>query len=310
MPNAYLDQFDFTRAPHGLEYLSLLGNSARFTSAQTAGATSLTVPTSGAQSITVQLNQFDRVTILDGSNTEVVQVGAAGAAVGASSIPLLAGTSLQFTHAIGVAWCSDGTSGSLADQIVNASAWIENTICNQPLLQTTWTNEQLFLPSMRASINNEGILHFRPRHWPVSSLTALSIATTAVSSTAYDPSQAFIDSDKQVCAIPNLVPLPSQGQPVPAPYPITPQLSRSASAQLTITYQSGFAYSALPGEVKEVAILAVSDLLAKRQNPLGADQQRQGDVQIISTLRGDLSGESLLIKRAKGMLAHYIVSPF
>src|SRR5579864_5000548 len=170
MPSTYIDIFDFTRATSGLEWQSLLGNAAHFTTLQAQGATSLSVPASGLNAITVQLNQFDHITIMDGSNTEVVQVGSAGAPVGATSIPLLTGTSLQFAHAIGVAWCSDGAAGSLADQIVNASKWIEAT-CYQSLLQTSYVNEPIDMPGIRASVSNRGALTFRPWHWPVTAIS-------------------------------------------------------------------------------------------------------------------------------------------
>src|SRR5215469_6479749 len=99
--NTYIDVYDFTRNTSGLEYQSLIGNQARFTTAQTAGATSLIgIPATGANSISTELSMFDRLVIYDGGNTEIVQVGGNGAALGAASIPLLAGTILQFSHAI------------------------------------------------------------------------------------------------------------------------------------------------------------------------------------------------------------------
>ena len=304
--NVYLDQFDFIRGTHGLEFQSLIGNSARFTSSQSVGANALTVPATGLKRITVQLNYFDRITIFDGSSTEVVQVGSAGAAVGATSIPLLAPT--QFLHGIGVGWCSDGIAGSLADQIVDASAWME-TQCNQPLLQTTWSNEQMLMPTMRASIDNQGAVHFRPRHWPIQSISGYSIATTPVVSTSYDPTQVWVDSDKQVCIDANPTPLGTQGQ-TQSTYPIQPRLNREQKAQLTLSYVSGYAYSALPGDLKEAAVLVVSDLVAKRHNPVGAPEIKDGTTDISAVLRGDLSGESLLVKRAMKTLIKYSTQPF
>jgi len=306
--NTYLDQLDFIRATSGLEYQSLIGNSTRFTSTQAAAATALSVPASGTGSVTVQLNYFDRITIFDGSNTEVVQVGSAGAAVGATSIPLLSGTSLAFSHAVGVAWCSDGTIGSLADQIVDASAWVE-TFCNQALLLTTYTNELLAMPTMRASINNRGGLHFRPRHWPIQSLSALSVETQPGVSIAYDPTQVFIDSDKQICSMPYMQPLVVQG-PSQTPYPTFPVYDRRTEAQLTLTYQAGYAYSTLPGDIKEAGVLVVSDFLAKRHNPVGAAQINSGGTQIVTVLRGDTTGESMLIKRAMKILIKYAMESF
>ncbi len=296
MPNTYIDTFDYVRAPNGLEYQSLLGNAARFTSTQPAASTSLTVPATGANSVTVALGYFDRVVILDGSSTEVVQVGPAGATVGATSIPLIAGT--QFSHGAGVAWCSDGIYGSLADAIIDASEWLEH-LCYQSLLQTTYINELLSMPTMRAAIDTDGQLTFRPRHWPVSSVTAIAIAWTPTLVVTYDPAQTFIDGNGRMCSVPNLIMLPNQ-QIQNSNLLTTP--SRSRKGQVKITYQAGYAYSALPGDLKEAAILLTSDILAKRQNPVGATEIDSGGIRNVAVLRGDNAGESLLFKRAKRIL--------
>ena len=296
--NTYLDCFDFLRSTSGLETQSLIGNAARFTSAQAQSATSLSVPTSGIGSLTVALNQFDRITIFDGSNSETVRVGAGGAAVAATTVPLM--DALQFPHAVGVAWCSDGFAGSLADQISAASAWIE-TQCYQPLLSTTWANEAIGMPSLRASFANDGGLTFRPRHWPVSSVTALKIAVTQTLATTYDATQVFVDGNRRLCSVPNLIQFPAQQSSNSIP----PPPSRSQSAQLILTYQAGYAYSALPADVKEAAILITAELISKRHNPVGAPDLADGASRISVVLRGDLSGESILVKKAIKILSHY-----
>src|SRR5579859_4093738 len=102
MPNCYLDQYAFIRNPSGLEYASLLGNSMRFSSTGHVADTTL----NATPALTVQLNQYDRVTIFDGANSEVVVV-AAQAIVGASTFTIQA-PGLQYQHAAGVAMCSDG----------------------------------------------------------------------------------------------------------------------------------------------------------------------------------------------------------
>jgi hypothetical protein len=305
--NTYIDAFDFTRSTHGLEIQSLIGNQARLTTAQTVGSASLTgIPVSGLNSITVALNMFDRLTLFDGSSTEVVQVGSAGAAIGATSIPLLTGTTLQFNHALGVAWLSDGFAGSLADQIVNASSWIEQT-CYQALLQTTYTNEQVQMPSSRAAIGNDGALTFRPRHWPITSISTVSVATVSLTQPiGFDTTQLFIDGDKRLCSISNLVVLPaSMNNTI-----VQPALDRNGRAQLLLTYQAGYPYASLPGDLKEAAILVTSDLLAKRHNPIGAPDISDGSTHVSAVLRGDLTGESILIKRAMEILSRYNVSLF
>lgn len=305
MVSAYIDPFSFLRATHGLEVQSLIGNVARFTTAQSAGTNTLTVPAVGVNSISVPLGQFDQITIFDGANTEVVQVGSAGAAVGATSIPLLTGTSLQFNHAIGVAWCSDGVLGSLADEIVNASAWLEHE-CYQSLLLTTYTSEQLTMPGMRASVNNRGSLTFRPRHFPVNSISALSITTASQTNITYDVSMVSIDGNKRNCIIRVLNALPGQLQNQPTNLVQSP-FDRNTEADVFVTYSAGYASSALPGDVKEAAVLLTSDILAKRLNPVGAPELGSGTRHMAAVLRGDNSGESLLYKRAKKILNKYSV---
>lgn len=303
--NTYIDPFTFIRAPHGLEFQSLIGNLARFTTTQSAGATTLTIPMVGANSITVPLAQFDQITIFDGSSSEVVQVGSGGAAVEATSIPLQ--TPLQYAHGVGVVWCSDGILGSLADQIVEASSWLER-ICYQSLLQTTYTSELLAMPTMRAVLDNDGQLTFRPRHWPVTSVTGVAIAWTPSLVITYDPAQTFIDGNKRLCSVPNLVMLPSQQiqntNLIQSP-------SRSRKGQVQITYQAGYVYSSLPGDLKEAAILLTSDILAKRMNPVGATEIDSGGIRNVAVLRGDNAGESLLFKRAKRILdTNYAIQSF
>lgn len=301
--NTYLDCFDFIRSTSGLEYQSLIGNTARFTSLQPAGSLSLTVPTSGANSVTVQLNYFDRITIFDGSSSEVVQVDTAGAAPGATSIPLIAAT--QFAHAKGVAWCSDGIAGSLADQIVDASSWIEQE-CYQPLLTTTWTNEYLTMPTLRANIANDGSLTFRPRHWPVVSVSALKIAYTQTLATTYDASQVFIDGNKRLCSVPNLIQFPAQQSSNAIP----PPPSRSQGAQLVLTYQSGYNYASLPGAIREAGILVTSEYVAKRHNPIGAPELADASTRVSAIIRGEQTGESLLVTRARTILEKYSIKLF
>lgn len=296
--NTYLSWFDWQRTTTGLEWSSLVGNTGRLTnSLLSAGLTTLPVT-----ALTVQINQWDIVTIFDGSSSEIVTATAASL-VGATSITVSATT---YAHAIGTPFCTDGILGSLADQIVKASQQLE-TICRQSLFLNTYTNEMLALPTMRAAIDNQFALHFRPRHWPVQTLTALSITTVPGNTIQYDPTQVIIDSDKQICSMPNMqpLPLPGSGQ---SPYPIWNVPDRYRQAQVTITYTAGF--SVMPFDVTEAAVLLVSDILAKRLNPVGAADITSGDRRIATVLRGDFSGESLLRKRARDILYNYTMQSF
>jgi hypothetical protein len=298
MAVAYLSCFDYALSPSGLEYNSLIANMTRVASPGViAGATSLPL----IAGLTVALNPYDRLSIFDGAFSETVVI-ASTAILGATSVTC---SPLQYPHAVGVPVCGDGVMGSLANAILTASTYLEN-ICQQSLFQTTYTNELLAMPTIRASMDNQNTLHFRPRHWPINSLSAIAIESMPNLSITYDPTQVVIDSDKQICTMPNLQPLVSSGQ---APYPIWGTgMSRNQWSQLSITYMSGFAV--LPFDVIEAAILLTSDILAKRLNPQGAPDLGSGSRHISAVLRGDNSGESLLYKRARALLNPYSMESF
>lgn len=298
MAIAYLSCFDYALSPSGLEYNSLIANMTRVASPGViAGATSLPL----IAGLTVALNQYDRLSIFDGAFSETVAI-ASTAIQGATSVNC---SPFLFSHLAGTPVCGDGVMGSLANAIYTASTYLEN-ICQQSLFLTTYTNELLAMPTIRASMDNQNTLHFRPRHWPISSLSALSIASMPNLPIVYDPTQVVIDSDKQICTMPNLQPLVSSGQ---APYPLWGTgMSRNQWSQLSITYLSGFAV--IPADVVEAAILLTSDILAKRLNPQGAPDLGSGGRHISAVLRGDNSGESLLYKRARAILSVYSMESF
>lgn len=296
--NLYASIFDFLRNPTGLETGSLVGNTARLSSAQIIGATSLPV----TPVTTVALNVNDRITIFDGSSSEVVIVGAT-AAIGSSSVTIQA-PGLAYAHTQYVPLCSDGVMGSLADQIVDASAELENYL-QQALFQATYT-ETLRMPSMRASIDNQQMLVFRPRHFPVSTETGITIKQNNSTPVSYDATQAIIDGGQQVVSVPWLV----AGSGGGSTYSLLPAISRSTSLFLTITYTAGYPAASMPGDVREACVLLTSDILAKRLNPLGAVDVASGDRHLSAALRGDLTGESLLVKRAFKLLDTYSIQAF
>lgn len=297
MVNTYISQFDYTRSPAGLEYASLLGNSLRLAGPVLLGVSSLSI----IPALTVQLNPNDRVTIFDGPNSEVGVV-ATTANVGQTSILFQSG--VQFAHVINTPLCSDGILGSLADQIVNASAWVEN-ITKQVLWSTTQT-ETLRMPTMRASIDNRNILTFRTKQYPITAISALQIGTNQSTFVSYDATQAFIDSNELV-TVPQLQ---ATGAGSSTYSLIAQQVNRTQNAYLNVTYTAGFTVSTMPGDVKDATILLTSALLSRRMNPIGADGYDLGDRRIQATQRGDPSPDSLLVKDAKQKLAQYTLRMF
>lgn len=298
MSTTYLDAITYTqRQPTGLILAPYTGNLGRI-AACTAGATSLTVP-----ALSKALAQYDAVYLFDGPQSEVLQVGAAGAAINATSIPLQSPTA--YAHSAGVAYCTDGAQGSVGEQIVTASQWVED-ICHQSLWQTTYAGEILRMPSMRAALDNMHGLIFKPRHVPVTALTALSIATDASTSIAYDPTQAIIDSELEHVSVPNLQGIPG-GSQTSLYQPLRPLMARQHIAWLTITYTAGFAVGSLPATVVRACSLLVNQCFAELYNAIGADSIVEGERNVVFTMRGDTTGESLLMKQAMKLLQPYIV---
>lgn len=295
--STYIDPFTYQRASTGLDSSSLVGNLLRLSSAVVIGATSLSV----TPATTVALNQYDRITLFDGINSEVVTV-TSSTAIGATSIPVSATVA---AHAVATPLCSDGTAGSLSDELVNAGSWLEN-ICQQSLYQQSYT-ETLRMPSMRGSIDNRNMLVFRPRHFPVSVDSGIVIKANNADPVSYDASQVILDGGSQVVNVPWLT-VSTGGNGSGSTYSLLNQVSRSSNLFLTISYTAG--YATIPGDVRNAATLLTSDLLARKQNPVGADSITQGKRQVMFVTRGDTSGESLLLKRAIDMLSPYIAQVF
>lgn len=294
MTNIYLSHFDYLRSPAGLEYQSLLGNSMRLSNAVVTGGSALPI----VPSTTVALNMFDPVTIFDGSSSEVVQV-ASNTAAGANSIPLL--QPLQSNHAQYTPACSDGVLGSLAEQIIQGSAWLEE-ICNQSFLSTIYTGERLSLPTTDAMIDNQQNLVLRPRNRPVTAFTALQLAWQQGGQVTFQASQAEIDTAGRIISVPVLQ---QSGAQSPAVWPGQP-VSRTWKAWVTITYTAGYTPATMPAVMRECALLLTSNILSRRQNPTGADQINLADKQLVAVLRGDLSGATLLEKEVLRKMARYM----
>lgn len=287
--NLYITPIEYTRAPSGQETTSLTGNLVHLSGAVIAGATSLPVATV----LTVALNAYDMVTLFDGSNSEAVQV-TAGAAIGASSISV---APTQFAHATGTVVCSDGRLGSLSQAIEVASATVES-ICQQSLLQQAYT-ETYNLRSMDASVTNDNVLSIRPKHFPVSAVSALSVFLQNGSAVSMDVTQVVLDARARLVTVPNA-----------RPYGIGTALSVAVGQQtpgyVTMGYTAGFAYAQLPMEVKQAAIWLTSDVLSDRLNPTGAADLQLGQRHAATYLRGDFSGQSALYKRAEQRLQPFM----
>jgi len=299
MTSTYIDHLMYTRSPSGLESASLLGNSFRLSGAHTLGATSLTI----TPATTVDLAQYDQITIFDGPNSEVVMV-AADTPMPATSLTLVSG--LTFAHAGATPCCTDGPLGSLADQIINASAWLE-TICQQSLFQATYTNETLRMPGMRASIDQQCQLNFRPRHFPITAENGITLITNNSATNTYDATQCIIAADHQIVSVPWLVTTGNNN--TNANMWLYPAPSREQQMWLQITYTAGYTPAQLPADVRDAAVSLVSVLLSRRQNPTAADIIILGDKRL-TTNPTNTTGESNHYKHAMNILKNYTIKPF
>lgn len=290
MANTYLTVHDYLRAITGQETSSLLGNLMRLSGAVIVGATSLPV----TPNTTVNLSVNDPITIFDGASSEVVTVTSATAA-GASSIPV---TATQYAHASATSLCSDGTQGSLAQAIIDGSANVER-ICNQALLQATYT-DTLPLMTTRAMIDNNQQLIVRPRQFPATAVSSASIEYSASNSMTIDASQAIIESPQRLVKFPVVKSVGSGNN-----YMLFQYLAPNTAGSVVLSYTAGFVYSALPAAIRRAAAWLTSDILSDRSNPTGAADFTEGKVSRAAFLRGDLTGESVLYKRARKELSPY-----
>ena len=294
--NTYIDPFVYQRAPTGLESASLVGPAGFVASGGSiAGATSLPLATPLTSDT---LGVGSRVTIFEGASSEVVTL----TAVPSVANTVLTVTPLQYAHTGVAVWCGDGPGGSLADVIVRASKRLENK-CQQALFAVSYT-DTIPLQSMQAAIDQQRRLYLRPRNYPVSAVSALSLETVAGQSLPLDPTQAIIDSLRASVYVPLLQALSGSGGGSGSwSYVVgTNNVDRNLAGEVIISYTAGFAYAAMPIDVQDACILYVSAELSKRQNPAGFAEVQMGKRHIMSYLRGDTSGVTSLVKEADRLL--------
>jgi len=289
--NTYITCFDYLRAPSGQETASLLGNIGHLSSSVSTGATSLPTAT-----LTVALNVYDQVYIFDGTNSEVAIVSFV-ASIGATRISV---QPLQFSHNAGVPYCSDGANGSLASAILQASQRVE-TFCQQALLQTTYASEQSPLRTLSANITSDGYLHFRTRHFPIQSVSALALVLDSVTTLTLDPTQCVFNSRAMSVDVPIVSTLGSTTQLLSA----FPPLTQLDPGWLQYSYVAGYAYTSLPADIQRACVLFTSEILSDRFNPMGAVVESMGKRHISQYARGRTTLESPAQIRAYELLTPY-----
>jgi hypothetical protein len=296
--SAYLDVPGYLRSAANQETASLLGlNTATTGASQPAGTTALAVASSSGWAP-------GPAWLLDGPSSEAVQV--TGSSDGTHLTLAAPGTALS--HAAGVSVSQGGTAGALAEIILRASAWIEgycrqgSAATDRSLYAATRT-ERWSMPTSSAYLDRDGVLVVRPGHFPITSVSALSIEFGQGQSLNFDISQAELASSGRLVQLPYLLAAsPAPGQQLLLE---TRGLSRARRQWAVITYVAGLPVGALPYDVQLACAWIIGDLLALRQNPGGAPELRLGKKVLVAHQRGDPSADSLLMRRAKDALEPY-----
>ncbi len=293
--NAYLDIGDVLRAAINQETASLLGLNTTLTTGASVGALTLTVASSTGWAA-------GPVWLLDGPYSEVAQI--TGAPNGTTLT--LAAPGIAYTHAAGVSISQAGTAGALAETILRASAWIEN-YCRQGTqndrsLFALARVERLSMPSLRAWLEPDGALVVRASHFPIQSVTALSVETTPGATLAIDTAQIEAPSMGRLLEVPASALSGVSG----AASTCSPALTRSGRAWLNLSYTGGPATpGATPYDLRQACLWVVSDLLAQRRNPTGAAAVRMGSFELQARPRADPTADSILLAQAKAALQVY-----
>ena len=292
--SAYLDVPGYLRAATNQETASLLGLNTTLAGAGTLAAGMVSLPVVGSTGWAA-----GPVWLLDGPWSEVAQVtGSAD-----STHLTLAAPGTLWPHAPGVSVSQAGAGGSLAEAILRASAWMEGycqqgTSADRSLYALSRT-ELWGMPGARAWIDRDGIAVVRPGHFPVQSVSALTLDQGECGSLTLDAAQARLAGDGRLIEIPLL----TGTDPLLA-------LSRSQRAWVSVTYSGGVTPGALPYDLAQACIWITSELLAQRRNPSGAALIRQGKFELQARPWGDHSGDSTLLLQAKAALAPYRIHAF
>ena len=293
---AYLDVGGYLRATTGQETASLLGLNTTLTTAAGVGATSLVVVSSTGWAVGLAW-------LLDGPYSEVVTIS--GSADG-THVTLAAGT--QFAHGAGVSVSQAGSAGALAEVILRASAWIEN-YCRQGTpggdrsLFAVSRMERWGMPGTRAWLDRDATLTLRPGHFPVQSVSALSVDLGQGQTIEFDVSQAELPASGRIVEVPLVMSNPVS--PASLALLTSEGLSRSRRQWVVVTYTGGLPVGAVPYDVQQACVWVVSELLGQRRNPTGAAGVKLGKYEVQARPRVDPLADSILLTQAKAALEAY-----
>lgn len=303
----YIDLPEFLNTSvTNIETNTLVGGNTTLSSATLVGVTSLPVV-----SITGFTNG-QSVWLLDGLNAEIVTITAA------PSGSTLTTTATASAHGSGVSVASAGMAGSLAGAIQAASREAEN-ICQQfsdgateydtaaDSLYAIARTELYETPYGNAQITVDGALVIQPNHFPVRSVSSVTIQFSSVAPTAVNLAGLVLPNGGRQITIPAAQ---AVNFPPHAPGYLRGAYPRDAAGYVSVTYTGGpivgATIASVPSDIKAACALLTMDRLAVRSNPQGAAMTNRGDVRTMWELRGDFGGKSMLWKDAQQRLRRFI----
>jgi hypothetical protein len=159
------------------------------------------------------------------------------------------------------------------------------------------------MPTTRAYISRDNVITVRPGHFPVQSITALTIEFGQGQSLALDVSAPELMTVGRIVEVPYLLlGGPTVGQQLMLE---TKGLSRSQREWAVLTYTGGVAIGSVPWDIQQAMVWVVADMLSQRLNPTGAAEVALGKRKIVQRQRGDVVGDSILLLRAHDALQPY-----
>jgi hypothetical protein len=240
--------------------------------------------------------------ILDGQNSESV----AGCTITTNTITVPS-PGVAFGHGSGVSVSSAGTAGCLASVIARASALVES-ICGQggdatpdrSLFRKSRTEILRGPNSFRAAFDSDNALKLRPYHFPIISVTSVSVQMGAMVSSALDLTYLQVPDGQHVLTIP-------YARYMPAAVTYRRDLGFVATLAYTAGPAGGLTLDTVPMDIRDATYLLILDIFARRQNPQGASSMTRGNVTFEARLRGDKSGKSINRMDAEDLLQNYTV---
>ncbi|MBF6591864.1 MAG: hypothetical protein IVW57_15250 [Ktedonobacterales bacterium] len=298
----YTDVEEFlTFSAFSVETSSLVGGRATLSADVSAGAT--TLPLSAITNFATGQTAW----LLDGLTSEKVTI----TAVGGSSMTTSA---TAVGHSAGASVSTAGTHGCLAEQVTLACRKADQ-YCRQGALgsldRTLFAlsrRETFTMPTSRAYIDPNWTLTVTPYHFPVQSLTSLSLQNSASPAMTVDLSALVLPEGAKKISVPQISLSGSGNTTLLLAAPVA---LRQPNTWATLTYVGGpiigATLASVPDDIRMAVWCYIAHLLAFRFNPAGVAMQSMGDTRREFRLRGETGAKakSLYRDEAEDYLAPY-----